>query len=280
MSNSAHTGDSAGGASAAPSPLPHWRTFAQSHDWGRAEAAASLAHVHPDLLSALATLASLQRDIRARHYAGATRALKNYTQTLPLLVPEDGATLAELAPPEALASALAALDHSERLAEPDLLTERLAPAFAAALTRAEAHNSVGILHALREESAEARAQFEAALAHDGGHYRARMNLGNLALESGDPKQAEAHYREVIELAPDYDGVHHNLGVALRRQGKVSQSVGAIRKAQRLGTQRLRQQNKEEAEAQLREQPRLRLARTIVIVLVLLLALWLVLGRGG
>lgn len=258
--------------------LPDWRQFARQHDWSRAEAAASLGREEPDLVAAVAALAAFQGDIRARRYAAAVRALRGYEATLPLLPLGDQALLRELAPPEALAQALAALNHPERTAEPAHLTERLAPAFAQRLTRAEAHNAVGILHALREEATEAQAQFDAALAYDAGHYRARMNLGNLALEGGDPQAAEAHYREVIKVSPDYDGAHHNLGVALRRQGKVSQAAKSLRRAQRLGTQRLRQENKEEVAEQLQQSPRLRLLRTVVIALLLLLAAWLVLAR--
>ncbi|MDL2345974.1 tetratricopeptide repeat protein, partial [Deinococcus sp. MIMF12] len=110
----------------------------------------------------------------------------------------------------------------------------LAPALAHPLTRPEALNALGVLHALREEGQEAREQFGAALTHDPGHYRAGTNLGNLDLEEGRLAEAEARYREVIRVQPDYDGAHHNLGVALRRQGRLAESVASIRRAQRLG----------------------------------------------
>ena len=108
-----------------------------------------------------------------------------------------------------------------------------------------------------------------------------MNLGNLALEAGNPAEAEAQYREVLKLAPEYDGAHHNLGVALRRQGKLQASVGAIRKAQRLGVRRVQQDAKDDMQEQMRVNPRLRLMRTVLFAVVALVILLVFLqGRGG
>ena len=91
----------------------------------------------------------------------------------------------------------------------------------------------------------------------------------------------AAYREVLRLAPEYDGAHHNLGVALRRQGKLYQSVGSIRKAQRLGVSGARAAAKEDMQEQLRLNPRLRWVRAAIFLgVIVLLGLLLWLNRSG
>ncbi len=110
-----------------------------------------------------------------------------------------------------------------------------------ALTRAEALNVLGVLHAVHEETAEARATFERAVTADPGHYRAISNIGNLELQAGNFKEAEAAQRRAIALSPDFAGAHHNLGVALRRQGRLNDSVKSIRKGQRLALRRMREE---------------------------------------
>lgn len=263
-------------------PIRDWRDFARAGDWGRAQAAASLTHADPDLHAAIAGVAAFQTDIRARRFAAARRALASYCTALGAAarLPElanDVALLHSLAAPQTLEAALRALDYQQRIAEPAELQAQLQPALAHALTEAEAHNALGILHALREEPQQAREQFLAALDADPGHYRARMNLGSLALEAGDAASAEAEFREVLKMAPEYEGVHHNLGVALRQQGKVAEGVKHIRRAQRLQNQRTRQDTRDDVQEQMRLNPQLRLIRAVVIGLILLVAAWLLLA---
>ena len=266
------------------SGVPDWKTFARSGEWRRAQAAATLTGADPDVLAALSALSALQNDVRARKYPAARRGLNAYAGALGELdarAQGEAALLRSLAAPEVLAPAVDALDHASGEADPGELQARLAPAHAHALTRAEALNALGVLHALRGEGDAARARFEEALTHDAGHYRARMNVGNLDLEAGRLPEAEAAYREVLKLAPDYDGAHHNLGVALRRQGKLYESVGSIRRAQRLGVRGAQAAAKEDMREQLRLNPRLRWIRAGVfggVALLLGLLLWL--GRGG
>lgn len=260
---------------------PDWQTFARSHEWRRAQAAASLAHAAPALQAALSALNTVQEDVRGRQYAAARRALNGYRMALTEVQGTgEAATLHSLAAPEALEAALSALDSATGEVDPAALKTKLQPAEAHPLTRAEAANLMGVLHALREEPEAARACFHEAVNLDAGHYRARMNLGNLALEAGDAAGAETLYREVLNLAPDYDGAHHNLAVALRRQGKVYESVGAIRRAQRLNVKRVQQEAREDAREQMRTDPRLRLVRNVVLGAVVLVVLLVFLfGRG-
>ncbi|WP_291425025.1 tetratricopeptide repeat protein [Deinococcus sp.] len=262
--------------------LPDWSTFARQHDWRRAQAAASLAHLDPALVGAVSSVSTVQEEVRGRRYAAARRALTSYTGHLSDLDAHsagDAALLRSLAAPEQLREGLEALEAASDEPEAQALAERLGAA-QHALIRAEALNLQGVLEALQGHRQPARDHFERAVEHDPVHYRARMNLGNLALENGDPAQAEAQFREVLKLAPDYEGVHHNLGVALRRQGKLHQSVSSIRKAQRLSVRRSQEEAREEVREQLRTDPRIRRTRNIVLgVLAGIFVLIYLLGRG-
>jgi tetratricopeptide (TPR) repeat protein len=80
---------------------------------------------------------------------------------------------------------------------------------------------------------EARAHFEAALAQAREYAPALTNLGNMALEAGDVDKAVELYRRAIVSSPDYPGAHHNLAVALRRQGRLAEAVSEQRAAARL-----------------------------------------------
>ncbi|MFB9992242.1 tetratricopeptide repeat protein [Deinococcus oregonensis] len=251
-----------------------WKPFARSGEWRRAQAAAHLLPSPPDVFAALVAVVAVQDDIRARKYPSARRALGGYVEALKGgeaagLVGEM-ALLRSLAAPEVLDQGLAALETGSGIADPGELSEMLRPAHAHPLTQAEAYNALGVLHALREEPGPARSAFEEARRLDPGHYRALMNLGNLDLEAGRPAEAEVCYREVLKLAPDYEGAHHNLGVSLRRQGKVYESVGSIRRAQRLGVRRSQQETREDMREQFRSNPKLRAIRWVLVAAAVLI----------
>lgn len=276
--------DSAFSGAPSPGALPDWKTFARGGEWRRAQAAATLGGAAPEVTAAITLVSALQEDVRARRYPAARRALGAYEGALADVArvsQGEAALLRSLAEPELLAPAIDALSAATGEADPAALQVKLVPAHAHALTRAEAHNALGVLHALRQEEDAAQGCFEQALTADPGHFRARMNIGNLALEGGRLAEAEAAYREVLRLAPDYDGAHHNLGVALRRQGRLYESVGSIRRAQRLGVRQSREQAREEMNEQLRVNPRLRWVRVAGIAfLVLVVALLFWTSRGG
>lgn len=262
--------------------LPSWQSFARQHDWSRAQTVASLKEPGGTLHAALQSVSALQEDVRARKYFGARRALSALQITLKELEQQrqgEAALLHTLVTPEQLGRALNALETVNGEVDPEVLHARLAEAETHPLTRAEALNALGVLHALRGEADAAKSHFGNALAHDPGHYRARMNLGNLALEAGDAAAAEQEYRAVLKLAPQYDGAHHNLGVALRRQGKVYESVGSIRRAQRLNVRRTQQETREEMKEKMQSDPAMRRMRNIMIaVLVAVFLLILLLSR--
>lgn len=235
------------------SPPQDWGRFARAGEWRRALAAARLTGAPGEVAEVLDDVVGVQEGVRARKLGQARRSWAALEGALNRAAERgltgEAALLRSLTRPAELGEALTALEGLGRgtggETEPEALRTRLAPALAHPLTRPEALNLLGVLHALREEAGEARALFGEAVAADAGHYRAVTNLGNLELEAGRPAEAEAHYREALRLNAEYDGAHHNLGVALRRQGKVHASVGSIRRAQRLSVRRAQEDSREE-----------------------------------
>ncbi|MFC4639323.1 hypothetical protein [Deinococcus hohokamensis] len=265
----APAGEEAGGQGTAapgfPEPggaSPGLGTLLRSGQWSQATEFARRERLDVDVQDALDLLPAFQAHVRARRYPGARMALSAYRTALgraPATAPERAAVEFAVSPDD-LDAALAALDHLQQETDAGRLASGLAPALAHPLTRAEALNMQGVQAAMLGDTAGSRAHLEAALQADPGHYRALTNLGNLDLEAGDAAGAEVHYRQVIALNPDYDGGHHNLGVALRRQGKIGESVAAIRRGQRLSVKRSQDDSKADAQDQLARSPALRTLR--------------------
>ncbi|GGM00202.1 hypothetical protein [Deinococcus aerophilus] len=234
-------------------PLPDLNEVIRAGEWRRALAVSRLSGATPEVQEALEAVFGIQEAVRARRYPSAQRSLAAYREALGPgttdTTPGESGVIRRTADPDALGTALDALIAHQKEPDPQALHSALEPALAQPLTRAEALNMLGVLRAVRDEGTEARTHFEAALAADAGHYRALTNLGNLDLEAGDFKAAEVRYREVIRLCPEYDGGHHNLGVALRRQGKMGEAVRSIRRGQQLGMKR----SKEDTDAEIKAQ---------------------------
>jgi tetratricopeptide (TPR) repeat protein len=87
----------------------------------------------------------------------------------------------------------------------------------------------------------AKAAFEKALSYDPKHYRAITNLGNLSLEANHLDQAISFYERALKLNEHFANAHHNLAVAYRKKGEVGKSVKALKQAQRVSQQNLRQE---------------------------------------
>jgi lipoprotein NlpI len=94
-------------------------------------------------------------------------------------------------------------------------------------------NKRGVALAAMGRGPEAREDFEAALLCVPRFAPSVTNLGNLLMEAGDVDGAVALYRSAIAADDDYPVAHFNLGVALKRAGKVDEGVREMRKAQRL-----------------------------------------------
>jgi len=78
--------------------------------------------------------------------------------------------------------------------------------------------------------AEARDAYRRALAQDGDHAGAHLNLGRLLHEEGDARAAEHHYRRAL-CAPEHRALAaFNLGVALEDQGLVDEALLAYARA--------------------------------------------------
>lgn len=252
-----------------------WRSSLQAGEYALARARAVAHGEDPLLVAALEDLDGLTSALRAKNHAAARRLLARYQDS----ARETG--LDRHIQVEGLDAALGALEAAERpqrVAEPEALRALLAPALAHPLTAAEAHNALGVLHALREEPEAARAAFDEALTLDGGHYRALTNLGNLLLEAGDLDGAEARYRRALELNKEYPGAHHNLAVVLRKRRRIGESVRALKQSQRLQLRQSRQQGQEEFKGSM---ARLKLnPRTVQMVVGVVLAVILFLVLRG
>ncbi len=76
-------------------------------------------------------------------------------------------------------------------------------------------------------TAAARAALERSLATSAHTEYAHFNLGWLALERGEPAEAERHFRAAAALAPPRGSVYLGLGFALQVQGRIDAAVRAF-----------------------------------------------------
>jgi tetratricopeptide (TPR) repeat protein len=104
-------------------------------------------------------------------------------------------------------------------------------------SRAVTHNKCGVAHVALGRRREALAAFCAALDCDERCAPALVNIGNLLLEDGHPRDAIDYYEAAIVADEGYPPAHRNLGIALKRLGRRSESVRALRLADRLAGRR-------------------------------------------
>lgn len=255
-----------------------WAGYLRAGEYRRALAAARVGHAEEALQAALEDVFDLQEALRARRLLLASKLSARLSARVAEL--QQPADFRAVIDPRRLESGVAALlaADQERLTDEVSLTSRLEPALHGALTRAEALNTLGVLHALQDREGQARQAFGEAFAHDPGHYRALTNLGNMALEGGDPASAEKLYRQAIALNGDYAGAHHNLGVALRKLGRLNDSVRAIKTGQRLSVRQTKRDQDDELKSSPGTQRTVQLIRIGLAVLVVLLVLLALKGR--
>lgn len=72
--------------------------------------------------------------------------------------------------------------------------------------------------------------FAGALERDPRCTPALVNLGNLALEANMLEEARAKYEAALKIDPQSAMAHHNLGVVLKKEGKIGDSVRELRLA--------------------------------------------------
>lgn len=255
-----------------------WAGYMRAGEYRRALAAARVGNAEPEVQSALEDLFDLQEAVRARRLILARRLTTRLKEHVAAMTdPAAFRTTVNVASLDAAVDALYAADQ-ERLTDEATLEARLQPALQEGLTRAEALNTLGVLHALQDREARARQLFGEAFSHDPGHYRSLTNLGNMALEGGDAGSAEQLYRQAIALNGDYAGAHHNLGVALRKLGRLNDSVRSIKAGQRLSVRQTRRDQDDELKSNPGTQRTVQVLRVGMVVLVIVLVLLAVRGH--
>lgn len=88
---------------------------------------------------------------------------------------------------------------------------------------AYAHRALAVALVNARELAQARMEFEAALALDPRDYESLAGLGGVLYELGDPRAAVERQRAALALRPDLDVAHYNLAVALERLGQFDEA---------------------------------------------------------
>ena len=98
---------------------------------------------------------------------------------------------------------------------------------------AEAHNKLGDTFYERRELPEAEACYRQALEIKPDFPEAQINLGLTLDEQGRFAEAEVCYRQVIAFNPDYALAHFNLGVTLNSQGRLTEAEACYRRTAEL-----------------------------------------------
>jgi tetratricopeptide (TPR) repeat protein len=104
--------------------------------------------------------------------------------------------------------------------------------------RAVMHNKRGVAYVALGRRPEALEAFCAALDCNERCAPALVNLGNLLLEDGHSRDAIDYYEAAIAADEGYPPAHRNLGIALKRLGRRSEAVRALRLADRLEGRRV------------------------------------------
>jgi tetratricopeptide (TPR) repeat protein len=98
--------------------------------------------------------------------------------------------------------------------------------------RAAIHNKIGVARMAIGLPDDAFASFCTALEYDERCAPALVNVGNLFLEDGHPLDAIDYYEAALRADETYPAAYRNLGIALRRLGRRSEAVRALRSADR------------------------------------------------
>jgi tetratricopeptide (TPR) repeat protein len=87
-----------------------------------------------------------------------------------------------------------------------------------------AHGDLGDALLQQGKTAEAIAEFRAAIHINPSYSAAHYNLGVALLGLGRTEEAIAEFRTAIQINPAYAKAHNNLGIALLRQGKSAEAM--------------------------------------------------------
>lgn len=86
------------------------------------------------------------------------------------------------------------------------------------------------------KEAEVQYQNMASASSSANQWRAHLQLGNIALKSGDPERSMAHYEQASQLAPsaaDLGLVVNNIGLNLAKQQRLEEAVSMLKYAVKL-----------------------------------------------
>lgn len=95
------------------------------------------------------------------------------------------------------------------------------------------YNKLGVVHARKQNFAQAKECFALALEYEPDMVPALTNLGNIACEEQDFQLAISYYRKAIEIDPDYSVSHNNLAAVYKQLNQYSEFVKEIKLAKRL-----------------------------------------------
>ncbi|MEO5374936.1 MAG: tetratricopeptide repeat protein [Alphaproteobacteria bacterium] len=85
----------------------------------------------------------------------------------------------------------------------------------------------GVEHQLAGRTSEALRSYQAALAREPGHYRARYNMALALTAMGRKAEALTAYRQVIATRPDFTEAHLNLGSLLADVGSLKEAIACL-----------------------------------------------------
>lgn len=213
----------------------HLASWQQALAQGQAEE--SLKHYRqtqsdPATLDFLESLISVQSLLREKNALQAQRALSQHQ-------PPEWANALHRDITAQLSVLVEVQRHLEKHEADNMLA--LLPAVQHPLLLGEAETLRGIALIYYNDTQQAKEAFEKALSYDPRHYRAITNMGNIALENKQLEEAIALYEKALKLNENFSNAHHNLAVAYKRKGEVGKSVRALKQAQRISQQKIREE---------------------------------------
>ncbi|HMC82835.1 MAG TPA: tetratricopeptide repeat protein [Candidatus Polarisedimenticolia bacterium] len=110
----------------------------------------------------------------------------------------------------------------------------LTAAIERARTSAPHYNWLGLTLQLEARNDEAQRAFEKAVELDPGSVEYRTNLGALFLARGDRTRAQESLREALKLRPNYALALYDMGIALAMDGKPSDAIPFLERAEGSG----------------------------------------------
>jgi tetratricopeptide (TPR) repeat protein len=106
-------------------------------------------------------------------------------------------------------------------------------ALAVTHNNAISHYNVGVELQSQGKVSEAVNHYRQAIQIDPEYAEAHNNLGNMLADEGKYNEAMKHFNEALRIRPKYAEAHNNLGVLLKSQGKFNEATGHFNEALKL-----------------------------------------------